>query len=349
MVGSVIVDRHGHVLAEGFHRRAGEPHAEAEALLDFAAQAPTRKMPAGATLYVNLEPCAHVGARRTRPCAPLIAAAGIDRVVFGLHDPFPGHGGGTTLLRRAGVTVVGPVLEADCRQLNAPFLTFAQKGRAHVTLKAAMSLDGRIATASGESRWISGPAARAVTHELRNVVDGILVGAGTVLADDPLLTTRDVVGGRDPVRIVLDGQLRVPPSAKMLRAASAAPTWIATARGAPAGKRRALEAAGAVVLPLPAEAARVDLLALTTLLARRGLLSILVEGGGDTHAAFLAAGLCDRLILHVAPMAIGGRNAPSWLGGAGVRRLADAPRFELCGQPRLVGPDLVLEYQRTYT
>jgi diaminohydroxyphosphoribosylaminopyrimidine deaminase/5-amino-6-(5-phosphoribosylamino)uracil reductase len=344
MVGAIVVDRRGRVLARGWHRRAGEPHAEAEVLAALA-----DRVPPGATMYVNLEPCAHTGARRTRPCAPRIVAAGVSRLVFGAHDPFPGHGGGARLLRRAGVEVVGPVLEAECRRVNAPFFVWATERRAHVTLKAAMSLDGRIATRTGESQWITGEAARAETHAIRDRIDGILVGAGTALVDDPLLTTRGVPGGRDPVRVVLDGRLRMPPTARMLRGGSPAPTWVATTRDAPEHKVRALEAAGAVVLRLPGRGGQVNLRKLLAELGRRGVLSVLVEGGGETHAAFLAAGLCDRLILHVAPLAIGGHGAPSWLGGEGVARLAAAPRFCLVGPPRMQGCDLVLEYERPYT
>jgi diaminohydroxyphosphoribosylaminopyrimidine deaminase/5-amino-6-(5-phosphoribosylamino)uracil reductase len=340
MVGAVVLDARGRVLAEGWHRRAGEPHGEADALakLDFRAR--------GATVVVNLEPCSHRGARRTQPCAPMLLEAGIARLVYGTRDPYPGHGGGAAMLAKAGVEVIGPVLEPECRRVNAPFLTWATRRRAHVTLKAAMSLDGRIATRTGESQWITGEAARHQTHRLRDQVDAILVGAGTVAADDPQLTTRGVARGRDPVRVVLDGRLSMSPRARMLRNGSAAPTWIATTRGAPAARARALEAAGAVVLRLPGQGGRVDLEALCAELGRRGVLSVLVEGGGETHAAFLEADLCDRLILHVAPLAIGGKRAPSWLGGEGVARLGAAPRFHPVGRPRLVGPDLLLEYER---
>jgi diaminohydroxyphosphoribosylaminopyrimidine deaminase/5-amino-6-(5-phosphoribosylamino)uracil reductase len=338
MVGCVVVDAAGRVLAEGFHERAGAPHAEAVALASLGGRAE------GATLYVNLEPCAHTSKRRTQPCAPLVARSGIRRLVYGMADPFPGHGGGIDQARAEGIRVDGPVLEGACRRLNEAFVTFARDKRVHVTLKAAMSLDGRIATVGGESRWITGEAARADAHRLRNRLDAILVGAGTVLADDPQLTTRGVPEGRDPVRVVLDGKLRVPPTAKILRAGSAAgPTLIATTQGAPASRQKALEKAGAEVWRLPGRGHRVDLKALARGLAKRGLLSLLVEGGGETHAAFLQAGLCDRLVLYAAPMALGGQGAPSWLGGEGFPKLKGAPRFRWDGPPVVLGDDLRLE------
>jgi len=343
IVGCVIVSPRGEVLAEGWHRRAGEPHAEADAL---AALARRGKDARGATAYVNLEPCAHTGARRTAPCAPKLLAAGITRLVYGLLDPFPGHGGGAELLRKARVRVDGPVMEEDCRRANAPFFTYATEGRAHVTLKVAMSLDGRIATRAGESQWITGETSRAYAHRLRDVCDGILVGARTVAADDPLLTTRGVKNGRDPVRIVLDGRLSMSPAAKMLRSGSPAPTWIATTADAPANKARVLEDAGAVVLRVPGKAGRVNMRGLLRALGKRGVLSVLVEGGAETHGAFMDEGLCDRLVVAMAPMALGGRTAPSWLGGEGVARLARAPHFRPVGPPRRLDDDFLFEFER---
>jgi diaminohydroxyphosphoribosylaminopyrimidine deaminase/5-amino-6-(5-phosphoribosylamino)uracil reductase len=334
MVGCVIVGPRGRVLAEGFHERAGAPHAEAVALAKLGGRAP------GATLYVNLEPCAHVG--HTPACAPLVAQSGIQRLVVGLADPFPGHGGGAARVRRAGIRVDGPILEEECRRANEAFLCFATLGRAHVTLKAAMTLDGKIATRTGQSRWITGEPARADAHALRNRVDAILVGSGTVRADDPLLTTRGVPGGRDAVRIVLDGRLRMSPRAQMLRAGSTAPTLICTTREAPRARARALEAAGATVLFLPGRKGRVSLRALLRALPKREVLSVLVEGGAETHAEFLQAGLCDRLRLYVAPLALGGA-APAWLGGVGAAHLSSAAGFVFEGPPMSLGSDLLLQ------
>lgn len=338
IVGCVIVHR-GKVIAEGWHRQAGAPHAEADALRKLDGRAP------GATLYVTLEPCAHRGARRTAPCAPLVAASGIARLVYGLRDPFPGHGGGAAEVKRAGITVDGPFLSDECADANAAWLVYATQGRAHVTLKAAMTLDGRIATRTGDSRWITSEPARADVHRLRGRLDAILVGSGTVLADDPLLTARNV-GGRDPMRVVLDGRLRTPPRARMLHSGSTAKTLIVTTLDAPARRVLALEAVGAEVLRLAGRQGKVSLKVLAAELARREVLSMLVEGGAETHASFLAAGLCDRLILYVAPKAVGGAKAPSWLGGEGVARLTRAHGFQFAGEPRRVGDDLVLELKR---
>jgi diaminohydroxyphosphoribosylaminopyrimidine deaminase/5-amino-6-(5-phosphoribosylamino)uracil reductase len=258
IVGCVLVGPDGRKLAEGYHRRAGEPHAEAEALAALARRGGSAR---GATAYVNLEPCGHTGARRTAPCAPKLIAAGVKRLVYGMLDPFPGHGG-NDLLRKARVRVDGPVLGEECARANAPFATFATEGRAHLTLKVAMSLDGRIATRTGESQWITGEASRAFAHRLRDISDGILVGARTVDADNPLLTTRGVKNGRDPVRIVLDGRLSISPKARMFASGSAAPTWIATTADAPAARVRALEDAGAVVFQVRGKDGKVDMRAL---------------------------------------------------------------------------------------
>jgi diaminohydroxyphosphoribosylaminopyrimidine deaminase/5-amino-6-(5-phosphoribosylamino)uracil reductase len=335
MVGAVVVaPGDDQVVGEGFHRRAGEPHAEIEALAAAGERA------RGATLYVSLEPCAHRGGgRRTEPCAPRVVASGVARMVYGLADPFPGHGGGAEEVAGGGVKVEGPLLADECARVNEAWIVFARRRRAHVTLKAAMTLDGRIATAGGESRWITGAAARADVHRRRDRVDAVLVGAGTVLADDPLLTVRGVEGGRDPLRVILDGALRTPTSARV-----AGPgTVIATTEQAPAEPEAALRATGAEVWRLPGAAGRVDLGALVEGLARRDLVSLLVEGGAGTHAAFLAAGLCDRLLLYLAPMAFGGAGAPAWLGGGGAPSLAAAPRFRFDGEPRRLGEDLLLE------
>lgn len=336
VVGAVVVGRNGRVIAEGFHRGPGTPHGEAEALAIAGDRA------RGGTLYVSLEPCAHPSPRKPAPCADLVAASGVSRVVIGLRDPFPGHGGGVERIRAAGIPVDGPVEEDLCRRANEPWLTFATRQRAWFCLKAAMTLDGRIATATGESRWITGEAARRDVHERRNRCDAILVGAGTVSADDPLLTVRGVDDGRDPVRLILDGSLSMSPRARML-GGSAAPTIVVTTRDAPARRAAALEQAGAEVWRVAGQDGRVALRPFAKALAKRGILSVLVEGGAQTHAALLAAGLCDRLVLYVAPMAIGGPGAPPWLGGDGVASLGRAPRFRYDVPPRLVGDDLLLE------
>jgi diaminohydroxyphosphoribosylaminopyrimidine deaminase/5-amino-6-(5-phosphoribosylamino)uracil reductase len=336
IVGAVVVSPTGEVLSEGFHQGPASDHAEAAALRPLGFSAP------GATLYVSLEPCAHPSPRKPRPCADLVIASGVRRLVYGLADPFPGHGGGAARVAAAGIEVTGPVLPEACAAVNAPFLTFARAGRAHATLKAAMTLDGKIATRAGESRWITGPEARADAHRWRDRLDAILVGAGTVLADDPLLTVRGVAGGRDPVRVILDGRLRVPAKARLFHSGSPARTLVATTRDAPARRALALERVGAQVLRLPGKDGKLRPEALLRALAKAGLLSVLVEGGAETHAAFLAAGMCDRLLLYVAPRAVGGQAAPGWLGGDGVAKLARAHAFRFAGPPHPLGDDLLL-------
>ena len=325
-VGCVIVGPGGDRLAEGWHRGPGTPHAEADALAKLGGRAE------GATIYTSLEPCAHPSPRKPAPCAELCARSGARRLVFGLSDPAPGHGGGAEIVRAAGLDVTGPLpeTEAACRRIVEPFLTFVSLGRAHVTLKAATALDGRIATRTGESRWITGEAARADVHRLRDRSDAVLVGAGTALADDPLLTVRGVEGGRNPVRVILDGKRRVPPTLRML--AEPGRTLVVGASAAPLGS--------AEIWPSPTDP--VDLAWLTAELGRAGIHSLLVEGGGETHASFLAAGLCDRLILYVAPLALGGPRG--WLGGEGVATLAQAPRFVLDEDPVRLGDDLRLSF-----
>lgn len=334
IVGCVIV-KAGKVLAEGVHRRAGGPHAEAVALAKLGNRAP------GATLYVNLEPCAHVGNRRTEPCAPLLATSGIGRLVFGMRDPFPGHGGGLARLRRAKIAVEGPVLEDECARANEVFVIYAQKKRAHFTLKAAMSMDGKIATASGQSRWITGEQARLDGHRRRNRVAAILVGIGTLLADDPKLTTRGVRGGQSAVPVIIDGRLRIVPSAQVFKNHDR--VIVATSKNHSARRVHALEQVGAEVWTLPGKQGRVNLLALAKKLAKAELTSVLVEGGAQIHGAFLRAKLCDRLLLYVAPIAVGGAGAPGWFGGEGVLRLAGAHRFVFAGAPRRLGDDFLLE------
>lgn len=341
-VGCVIVSKAGKVLAEGWHRGPHTPHAEADALAKLRGKAAK-----GATMYVNLEPCNHHG--RTPPCAPAVIASGVARVVIGAMDPVPGHGGGAARIAKAKIAVTRGVLAPACEELNRGFFTWARAGRPWFTLKAAMTLDGRIATASGESKWITGPAARAAVHALRARHDAVLVGIGTVLADDPSLTVRDAPGA-DPVRVVLDSRLRTPPTAKMLSTGDAR-VLIACGAGVPAIRRSRLEKAGAIVLPLPlGPRGNVDLDALGKTLAGQGVTSVLVEGGGEVHAAFLAAGLADELELHVAPRILGGgqHGGPAWVGGDEVARLDLAHRFTI-RSAQFAGPDLLLTLRPTPT
>lgn len=340
MVGSAIVSPEGILLAEGYHRRAGAPHAEAEALEAAGAKA------RGATLYVNLEPCRHTSQRRTTPCVPKIEAAGVARVVYGIPDPVGAHGGGAALLAERGIDVCGGVLANECAELNRAFVTWARHGRPYVTLKAAITLDGRIATRAGASQWITGESARRHAHGLRDRVDAVAVGAGTVAADDPRLTVR-MAEGRDPARIVVDARLDTPPDARVLPAQSESPARAVIAAGAsaPAEREARLRAAGAEVWRLPERAGRVDLGALAARLGREEMTRVLVEGGAELHAGLVGAGVADEVLLYLAPIAFGGdaaRSGPGWLGGAGTDALAGATRFAFAGAPERLGEDLLI-------
>jgi diaminohydroxyphosphoribosylaminopyrimidine deaminase / 5-amino-6-(5-phosphoribosylamino)uracil reductase len=334
-VGCVIVSRTGRVLAEGWHRGPGTAHGEADALAKLRPGAAR-----GATLYVNLEPCNHQG--RTPPCAPAVIASGVARVVIGAMDPIRGHAGGARRIARAGIAVTRDVLRAECEEANRGFFTWALHRRPWFTLKAGITLDGRIATSRGESQWITGPAARAEVHALRAAHDAVLVGIGTVLADDPKLTARTPEPQEDqPIRVIVDSHLRTPASAAALTADARA--LVAGLASAPDARRRRLQRVGAEILALPADpAGRVLLPALARALADAGITSVLVEGGGEIHSGFLAAGLVDELVLHVAPAILGGRRGgPSWVGGAEVVRLADAHRLTF-RSARFSGEDLVV-------
>jgi diaminohydroxyphosphoribosylaminopyrimidine deaminase/5-amino-6-(5-phosphoribosylamino)uracil reductase len=287
---------------------------------------------------VTLEPCNHHG--RTAPCTEAVVAAGVARVVACHRDPNPAvAGGGFERLRQAGVEVVAGPLAEDAVRLNLRFLVPAVLGRPLVTLKWAMSLDGRIATAGGESRWISSPAGRRWGLALREEHDAIVVGSGTALADDPRLDRRLGLARGSILRVVLDRRLRLPATARLLGIPG--PVLVYTAAGSPAARRRELEARGAEVVELPVAAPP----AVVADLARRGVGSVLVEGGGEVGAAFVAAGLYDRVAALIAPLLVAGREAPGPLGGVGPARLGEAPRLEALTVRRR-GPDRVLSALR---
>jgi len=331
-VGAVFA-RGGRVVGEGFHRRAGAPHAEIEALR--AAGGRVR----GATLYVTLEPCSHHG--RTPPCADALVGLGLRRVVVAMVDPNRRvRGRGIAKLRRAGIpVVVGPGAD-EARLLTAGYRSHVLRGRPLVTLKLAVTLDGRIAAAGGDSRWITSPAARHLAHALRAVSDAVLVGAGTVRADDPRLTCR-LPGGHHPVRIVLAGRaFRLPARARVL-ARGGPSTWVIAPRGAPAARVAALRRRGVEVLLLPGRRGRVPFASLVRLLGARGLTSLLVEGGGTVAAEALRARVVDRLVLFVAPAILGG-DAVAAVGPLGRVRVRDAVRVGGLAVAH-VGQDLVLE------
>jgi len=338
-VGAVIV-RKRRVVGTGYHRGAGHPHAEAEALR--AAGGLAR----GATLYVTLEPCNHTG--RTPPCCDAILAAGIRTVVAAARDPNPHvRGRGLVRLRRAGVQVVLGVREDEAKALNAPFFKVMATGLPYVIAKVGQSLDGKIATRTGASHWITSPAARRAAHQWRSRVDAILIGVNTLLRDDPLLTVRGAPQrpGR-PVKVIVDSRLRTPPGAACLSRRSPAPTIIAAVRPERRCAAR-LARQGAEVVAFPGSRGRVPLRALCRVLARRGLHSILVEGGGEVIGDAFAQRLVDRVMFFVAPLVIGGRSTTPSVGGAGVARLGQAAR--LAGWTvRPVGPDVCVEARVTY-
>jgi diaminohydroxyphosphoribosylaminopyrimidine deaminase/5-amino-6-(5-phosphoribosylamino)uracil reductase len=310
MVGAVVVSGDT-IVGEGFHERAGGPHAEVVALA--AAGARSR----GATLYVTLEPCSHHG--RTPPCAPAVVAAGVRRVVAALVDPDPRVSGrGLATLRAAGVEVAAAVLTDEAERQNRVFVGAMRLGRPHVTLKAAMTLDGRIADLHGESKWITGAQARAVAHRLRSESDAIVVGVGTALRDDPALTVRlDTPWPREPYRVVLDTHARTPADARLIATGTPARALVMTGAEASRDRVAALTAAGAAVLPVVVRDGHVDLRAVLDALAAREVRAVLVEGGGEVHGAFLDAGLVDRVAVFIAPRLLGGRGAISAIQGVG--------------------------------
>ena len=324
MVGAVVV-RAGRVVGAGYHRKAGQPHAEIRALRRAGARA------RGATLYVSLEPCAHTG--RTPPCTEAIAAAGIRRVVAAMIDPNPkNRGRGIRRLKAHGIRTSVGLLEKEAQGLNRVFVTWMTAGRPFVTVKVAQSLDGKIATRTGSSRWISGPAARAWAHRLRGQVDAILVGIETVLKDKPRLTVRISPtmslskGERNaPVKVILDSHLRTPPAARIF--GSRTPVIIATTARASKSREAQLHRAGAEILRLPGRAGRVDLRPLLRRLAAREISHLLIEGGGQVIASAFEAGAVDRLACIIAPTIIGGRDAPTAVEGTGVKLLNAAVRL----------------------
>jgi len=319
-VGAVIV-KNGEIIGEGYHRRAGEPHAEIHAIREAGDRV------AGSELYVTLEPCSHHG--RTGPCTEAILAAGIEKVFVGTGDPNPQVcGRGIARLQNAGVSVCVGVLEEECRRLIAPFAKHILTGSPLVTLKSAVTLDGKIATSTGDSQWISGESSRLYVHTLRNKVDGIIVGIGTVLADNPRLTTRLPEGGRNALRIIVDSHLRIPEDAAVLECHANSQALVATTPQADPGKMERLKNKGVEVLVVPVVLGRVNLRVLMSLLGERGLQNLILEGGATINRSFLQEGLVDRAMFFVAPLLLGGDDGPGPFSGAGVARLSEAWRLK---------------------
>lgn len=330
-VGAVIV-KAGRIISRGYHRRAGTSHAEAIAIA--AAKGHTR----GADLYTTLEPCNHFG--RTPPCSQAILDAGLRRVVYGSSDPNPlVNGKGIARLRRAGVEVVAGVLADECDALNRPFFKWMKARLPFVTLKAAITLDGKLASATGDSRWVTGEVARRRVHGLRNHADAILVGAGTVEKDNPQLTTR-IPGGRDAVRVIIDSTLRLNPKSKVFSQRAAAKTIVATLQSVDSKRATRLASQGVEVWNVPAKNERVDLHSLLRQLGEAGLLHVFVEGGAEVFASFLTDKLADELLLFIAPKIIGASGI-SWAGELGVTQMAKALKLDTT-QVERVGEDILV-------
>ncbi|SDY60135.1 diaminohydroxyphosphoribosylaminopyrimidine deaminase / 5-amino-6-(5-phosphoribosylamino)uracil reductase [Evansella caseinilytica] len=333
LVGAVIV-KNNEIVGMGAHLKAGEWHAERHALQMAGEKAKD------AVMYVTLEPCSHYG--RTPPCADAVIAAGIKEVYVAMADPNPKvAGAGISKLRNAGISVHVGLLQEKAAALNEIFFYHLQSQKPYVTLKSATSLDGKIATYRGESQWITGEAARLDAHKLRHEHDGILVGINTVLADDPALTTRLAGGGRHPIRIILDRQLRTPLQTKVV-ADNAASTWIVTLASAAEEKKQALRKAGVKVIEFTD---KIDISRLLTFLGENGISSLLVEGGGTINDAFLRAGEFQQVIVYLAPKIIGGEKAPGSFGGAGIAGLAEAPGLVLESMETL-DDDVKLVYKK---
>lgn len=333
LVGAVIA-RNGTILGEGYHAAYGQPHAERNAL------AACTESPAGADLFVTLEPCCHTG--KQPPCTDAIIAAGIARVFVGSDDPDPRVSGkGIAQLEQAGITVVRGLLKDECDRLNRIFFHYITKRTPYVILKAAMTADGKTATRTGQSRWITGETARRHVHETRKRCAAVMVGIGTVLADDPSLNCR-IEDPSQPVRIVCDSNLQLPLDCTLVKTAKEIPVWVACCH---ADKRRAavLEEAGVRILEMPEKDGSVDLTALMRFLGKEGIDSVLLEGGAALHEAALRAKIVQRVQVYIAPKIFGGISAKTAVGGLGVSQVEDAYKLT---RPEITryGEDVLLEF-----
>jgi len=333
LVGAVVV-KDGRIIGEGFHEKPGGHHAEINAFMN--AKEPVE----GAAMYVTLEPCAHYG--KTPPCADKIIEKGIKQVIIGIKDPNPLVAGkGIKKLIEAGISVNTGILADKCRKQNEVFLKFIIEKKPFVILKAGMSLDGKIATVSGESRWITCEASRAHVHQLRNNYMGIMVGINTVFRDNPLLTCRKR-GGRNPIRIIVDSRLRIPINAKVLYGQNESKTIIATTHLAEPEKIKELKGLGVDIIVTEGINDRVNLERLMELLGERGIDSILLEGGPTLNYSALEAGIVDKVMMYTAPMLIGGRFSKTAVEGEGIRELSEAIRLEEISC-RKIDKDIMIE------
>ncbi|NMB41626.1 MAG: bifunctional diaminohydroxyphosphoribosylaminopyrimidine deaminase/5-amino-6-(5-phosphoribosylamino)uracil reductase RibD [Firmicutes bacterium] len=337
LVGAILV-KDGEVVGTGFHKKAGDRHAEIIALQDAAEKA------RAATLYINLEPCCHYG--KTPPCTEAIIRAGVRKVVIAVIDPNPlVSGKGIRRLEKAGIKIKLGVLEDKAKRLNEVYFKYITTQKPFVIVKTAMTLDGKIATSSGESRWISGERSRKFVHRLRSVTDGIMVGINTALQDDPLLTARfDGVKSPGPVRIIVDSKGRLPLDSKIVKTASEIKTVLATTESVRPDKIKVLESSGVEILMLPQKKKQVSLQKLMSALGAMGITSLLVEGGGTLNYSLLNENIIDKIYFFIAPLLFGGENAPSPLGGTGVSELKRSWSVENMEVKQLDNDLLVIGY-----
>ena len=335
MVGAVLV-RGNRIVGKGYHRKAGMPHAEVVALNEAKEEAK------GATLYVNLEPCVHIG--KTPPCVNSIKAAGIRRVVVAMLDPNPlVNGMGVNELKKAGIDVKVGLLEAEAKRLNEAFVTYMEKKRPFFTMKGAVSLDGKIATKTCDSKWISNEESRRYVNKLRSAVDGIMVGINTIILDNPLLIPKIARPKKYPIRIILDSKLRIPFSCDVVKTSEKYKTWIFTADDSRSDKELKLNSMGVEVIRVPKdEGGRVSPKHVCEELFRREIMHVLVEGGGEINSGLLKEGLIDKIMLFFAPILIGGKGAYNLIGGKGVDFLKDAYKVDIAAVKRFK-EDIYLE------
>ncbi len=343
LVGAVIV-KDGRIIGEGWHERYGEPHAERNALKN--CREVRHESPKGATMYVTLEPCCHYG--KQPPCVDAVLEAEIARVVIGCGDPNPLVAGkGTAILREHGLEVCEGVLEDECAALNKIFFHYIRTGTPYVTLKYAMTLDGKIAAHTGAAKWITGETARHHVHEQRALTTAIMVGIGTVLADDPLLTCRlpENPTAKNPTRIICDTNLRTPLNSQIVRTASEIPTIIATCTH-DAERHAPYIQAGCRIIEAPQQNGHLDLKALLQILGKNGIDSLILEGGSQLNWSALQAGLVQRVQAYIAPKLLGGETAPTPIGGSGFATPAEGVQLKNCAITRL-GEDFLLEAEVT--
>lgn len=336
IVGAVLIND-DKMVGKGYHKKAGLPHAEIEAIRSAGEKTN------GSRLYVNLEPCSHYG--KSGPCAEAIIESGINEVIIGMKDPNPLVAGkGIRKLKKAGINVIQGIMEKDCRKINEPFIKYITTKLPYITMKVASSLDGKISTITGESRWITGDQARNHVHKIRDEVDAIIVGINTVLRDNPMLTTRlktkkDLM---NPIRIILDSRLKIPLTAKSIQLKNGQKTIIATTTKAPLRKVKILEKMGIVVLTIKEKETKVDMNELMKKLGKMEISNIMIEGGAEVNASALQSGIVDKVIFFIAPIIIGGANATSSIMGNGIRFLKDAIPIKET-RIKKIGHDFMLE------